>query len=74
MKKPSFQFFGGHGVTEGFLAVDQAFDAGLKLGFAKTRNLVTFVNHSVPTAVSVRGPLLLAWRHASRLGRSLAAP
>ena len=28
---------GGHGATEGFLAVGQAPDAGLKLGFAKTK-------------------------------------
>jgi hypothetical protein len=32
---------GGHGATEGFLAVDQGFDAGLliKLGFAKIKNI-----------------------------------
>ena len=29
---------GGHGATEGFLAVDEGFDAGPKLGFAKIKN------------------------------------
>src|SRR5207249_7802037 len=71
---------GGHRATEGFLAVDQAFDAGLKLGFAKIKNRAetqilrrmyvrtcNIYQSSVPTAASVRCPLLLCWRFSPTL-------
>src|SRR5206468_725256 len=71
---------GGHGATEGFLAVDQAFDAGLKLEFAKIKNRAetqilrrmyvrtcNIFQSSVLTAPSVRCPLLLCWRFSPTL-------